>query len=104
MKLIFLILIAFSVFTGLLMELYKKKIRGDKADDGEIFLVSCAFSAFFGIVTYFILDTSAVPDEIVFSPVLILLFAVLIELFQLPACQALWKPIVKKWLGVKTND
>jgi hypothetical protein len=55
-------------------------------------------------VTFFIVDSSAVPDEIVFSPVLILLFAILIELFQLPACQAIWKPLVKKWLGVKTND
>lgn len=37
MKLLLLILIAFSTFTGLLMEVYKKKIRADKADDSEIF-------------------------------------------------------------------
>lgn len=103
MKLLLLILIAFSTFTGLLMEVYKKKIRADKADDSEIFLVSCAFSTFFGFVTYLLITSSALPEELLFSPTLILLFSILIELFQLPACQAIWKPLVKKWIGESKN-
>ena len=46
MKILLLILLAFSVFVGLLMEIYKKKIRKDKADSFEISMVSWAFSVF----------------------------------------------------------
>jgi len=97
MKILLLILIAFSVFVGLLMEFYKKFIRKDKADTTEITSVAWAFSVLFGIVTYLITSDSALPQELVSSPLLILLYSVLIRLFQLPACQALWKPILKNW-------
>ena len=44
MKILMLILIAFSVFVGLVMEIYKKKIRKDKADSHEITMVACPVS------------------------------------------------------------
>lgn len=97
MKILLLILIAFSVFVGLVMEAYKKIVRKDKADTAEITSVAWAFSVLFGIVTYLITSDSALPQELVSSPLLILLYSVLIRLFQLPACQALWKPILKNW-------
>ena len=103
MTILLLILIAFSVFTGLVMEFYKKFIRKDKADSGEISMVSWAFSVFFAIVTFLITSHNALPDELVYTPVLILLYSVLIHLFQLPACQAVWKPILKKWIERKTD-
>ena len=54
MKILMLILIAFSVFVGLVMEIYKKKIRKDKADSHEITMVAWAFSVLFGIITFLI--------------------------------------------------
>ncbi len=103
MKILLLILLAFSVFVGLLMEIYKKKIRKDKAGSFEISMVSWAFSVFFGIVTYLITDGDALPEELVYTPLLILLYSVLIHLFQLPECQAVWKPLLKKWLERKAD-
>ena len=103
MTVLLLILLAFSVFVGLVMEFYKKLIRQDKADSFEITAVAWAFSVLFAIVTYLITNTSALPEELVYSPLLILLYSVLIHLFQLPACQAVWKPILRKWIERRTN-
>ena len=103
MKILLLILLAFSVFVGLVMEFYKKKVRKDKADSFEITMVAWAFSVLFGIVTFMITSAIALPDELKYSPLLILLYAVLIHLFQLPACQAIWKPVLKKWIERKTD-
>ena len=103
MTILLLILLAFSVFTGLVMEFYKKRIRKDKADSSEISMVSWAFSVLFGIVTFLITSRNALPDELVYTPLLILLYSVLIHLFQLPACQAIWKPVLKRWLERKAD-
>ena len=103
MTILLLILLAFSVFTGLVMEFYKKKIRKDRAEWSEISMVSWAFSVLFGIVTYLLTSRNALPEELVYSPLLILLYSVLIHLFQLPACQAVWKPVLKKWIERKTD-
>jgi|GEM_PF-718799 hypothetical protein len=103
MKILFLILLAFSVFVGLVMEFYKKILRKDKADEFEITMVAWAFSVFFAIVTFMITGRGALPEELVYTPLLILLYSVLIRLFQLPACQAIWKPVLKKWIERKMN-
>lgn len=103
MTILLLILLAFSVFVGLVMEFYKKFVRKDKAEYFEILMVSWAFSVLLGIVTYLITSRNALPEELVYSPLLILLYSVLIHLFQLPACQAIWKPILKKWIERKAN-
>ena len=103
MKILLLILIAFSTFTGLVMEFYKKYARKDKASTSEITLVSWAFSVLFGIVSFMITDGNSLPDGMTYSPLLVVLYSVLINLFQLPACQALWKPILKKWFGGLAN-
>ena len=104
MKTLLLILIAFSVFTGMIMELYKKKIRKDKADEHEISMVAWAISVLFGIVTFIITDEQVLPDGVQHTPLLVLLLSVLIYLFQLPACQAVWKPVLKKWIERKAHD
>ncbi|MBP5163219.1 MAG: hypothetical protein ILP16_09635 [Spirochaetales bacterium] len=103
MTILLLILLAFSVFVGLVMEFYKKIIRKDKAGEPEITTVAWAFSVLLGIVTYLITSKSALPEELVYSPLLMLLYSVLIRLFQLPACQAIWKPILKKWIERKAD-
>ena len=103
MTILLLILLAFSVFTGLVMEFYKKRIRQDKADSSEISMVSWAFSVLLGIVTFLITGSNALPDELVYTPLLILLYSVLIHLFQLPACQAIWKPVLRKWIERKAD-
>ena len=98
-----LVLLAFSVFVGLLSELYKKLIRKDKASEYEIKMVAFAFSVVFGSVSFFVLRESALPEGISYTPVVIVLFSVLIYLFQLPACQAVWKPIVKRMVEKKAD-
>ena len=103
MKILLLILIAFSVFVGLVMEFYKKIIRKDKAGEPEITAVAWAFSVLFGIITFFITSDRALPDELIYTPLLILLYSILIHLFQLPACQAIWKPALKKFIERKSD-
>ena len=99
-----LVLLAFSVFVGLLSELYKKVIRKDTASEWEIKMVAFAFSVVFGCVSFFVLGEDALPDGVSYTPFVIVLFSVLIYLFQLPACQAVWKPLVKKLLERKVNN
>ena len=103
MKILLLILIAFSVFVGLVMEFYKKIIRKDKAGEPEITAVAWAFSVLFGIITFYITNDRALPDELIYTPLLILLYSILIHLFQLPACQAIWKPALKKFIERTSN-
>jgi len=100
MKILLLVVIAFSVFVGLVMEFYKRKIRKDKADTSEISMVSWSFSVLFGIVTFMVTPT---PPELTSTWLLALLYSVLIHLFQLPACQAVWKPILRKWIERKAD-
>lgn len=100
MRILLLVVIAFSVFVGLIMEFYKKKVRRDKADTSEISMVSWSFSVLFGIVTFMITPT---PPELKSTWLLALLYSVLIHLFQLPACQAVWKPILRKWIERKAD-
>ncbi len=99
MTILLVILIAFSVFIGLVMEFYKKLVRKDKASGFELTLVAWAFSVLFGIVTFMITDENMIPAGLAYSPMLVVLYSVLINLFQLPACQAIWKPILKRWIG-----
>lgn len=100
MRILLLVVIAFSVFVGLVMEFYKKKVRKDKADTSEISMVSWSFSVLFGIVTFMVTPT---PPELTSTWLLALLYSVLIHLFQLPACQAVWKPILRKWIERKAD-
>lgn len=99
-----LVLLAFSVFVGLLSELYKKVIRKDTATEWEIKMVAFAFSVIFGCLSFLVLGEDALPDGVIYTPFVIVLFSVLIYLFQLPACQAVWKPLVKKLLERKVNN
>ena len=98
-----LVLIAFSVFVGLLSELYKKVIRKDTATEWEIKMVAFAFSVVFGCVSFLVLGEDALPDGVSYTPFVIVLFSVVIYFFQLPACQAVWKPILKKALEKRVN-
>ena len=88
-----LVLIAFAAFIGLLMETYKKVVRNDHAALWEIRLVALILSAAFGYVAFEI-DTFQVAS----SPYLILAYTIIIYLLQLPACQKIWKPLIKKMM------
>lgn len=98
-----IMLLAFALFTGLVVELYKKTIRKDKSSDIENRLVAFALSAVFALVCFFVIAPSGLPDGMSYSPWLIALFTVAIYILQLPACLAFWKPIVKKILEKKTD-
>jgi FlaA1/EpsC-like NDP-sugar epimerase len=99
-----LVLLAFALFVGLVMEFYKKLIRKDKAGAIENRLVAFALSAILATVYFFVVSDSALPDEIRFSYWLIPALTVVIYILQLPACMALWKPVVRKLLEKKLDD
>lgn len=92
------ILLAFAAFLGLVMELYKKSLRGDRAGEHEIKLVALACSAGLAFVTYRVTPASTPVGDLNPTPYLVVLYTVAIYLLQLPACMAFWKPLVKKFL------
>ncbi|MDD4011821.1 MAG: hypothetical protein PHI83_06715 [Sphaerochaetaceae bacterium] len=83
------ILLGFALFVWLAKEPYKKFIRKDRSSILENRLVPFALSAIFGWVCFLVLDASALPEEIRFSPALIVVFTVLVYILQLPACMKL---------------
>ena len=98
------ILLAFAAFLGLVMELYKKSLRCDKASETEIKLVAIACSAILAYVTYQIAPASTPVGDLKATPYLVVLYTVSIYLLQLPACMAFWKPLVKKFMERKADE
>jgi hypothetical protein len=98
------ILLAFAAFLGLVMELYKKSLRRDKASENEIKLVALACSATLGFVTYQVAPASTPVGDLKATPYLVVLYTVAIYLLQLPACMAVWKPLVKKFMERKADE
>jgi heme/copper-type cytochrome/quinol oxidase subunit 4 len=99
-----LVLLAFAFFIGLVMELYKKLIRKNKASDVENRLVAFGLSAVFGLISFLVLDNTAFPDEFKATPLLIVVFTVSIYILQLPACMQVWKPLLKKAVEKKAQQ
>lgn len=93
-----LILFVFAFFIGLVMELYKKKIRKDKAGDWENMGVAFTLSCVFGFLFYRIALTSSFMDAYKSSPLLIIPSVILVYILQRPACMSFWKPLLKKWM------
>jgi hypothetical protein len=98
------ILLAFAAFLGLVMELYKKSLRRDRASENEIKLVALAYSAILAYVTYRVAPVSTPVGELKATPYLVVLYTVAIYLLQLPACMAFWKPLVKKFMERKVDE
>jgi TRAP-type uncharacterized transport system fused permease subunit len=98
------ILLAFAAFLGLVMELYKKSLRRDRASENEIKLVAIACSATLAYVTYQVAPASTPTGELNSTPYLVVLYTVAIYLLQLPACMAFWKPLVKKFMEMKADE
>ena len=99
-----LVLLAFAFFIGLVMELYKKLIRKDKASDIENRLVAFGLSVVFGLVSFLVFDSSAFPDEFRATPWLTVVFTVTIYILQLPACMQVWKPLLKRAVEKKAQQ
>ena len=104
MTTILIILLALSGFLGLLMELYKKTLRRDKAKEWEIRGVALLLSAFLGFVLYKVTAPAFLPDGVYFTPWITVVFTILIYILQLPACMKVWKPIVKDIIERKAKD
>ena len=98
------ILLAFAAFLGLVMELYKKTLRRDKASEHEIKLVALACSALLGYVTFRIVAGTGMDGGLNPTPYLVVLYTVAIYLLQLPACMAFWKPLVRKFMERKVDE
>lgn len=97
------IVLAFAAFLGLAMELYKKTIRKDRAKELEIRAVAFCASAALGYVTFSIVVGSSLDGGLNETPFLIVLYTVVIYLLQLPACMAVWKPLVRQFLEKKVT-
>lgn len=97
------ILLAFAAFLGLVMELYKKTLRKDRAGELEIKAVALCCSALLGYVTYQVASATTPVGELNRTPYLVVLYTIAIYLLQLPACMAFWKPLVKRFMEKKTN-
>jgi len=98
------ILLAFAAFLGLVMELYKKSLRHDKARENEIKLVALAFSTVLAYVTYRVAPASTPAGDLNSTPYLVVLYTVAIYLLQLPACMAFWKPLLKRFMEKKADE
>jgi len=98
------ILLAFAAFLGLVMELYKKSLRSDRATETEIKLIALACSAALAFVTYQVAPASTPVGDLNPTPYLVVLYTVAIYLLQLPACMAFWKPLVKKFMERKADE
>ncbi|WP_422481961.1 hypothetical protein [Pleomorphochaeta sp. DL1XJH-081] len=98
------ILLTFAAFLGLVMELYKKSVRRDRASENEIKLVALACSAALAYVTYQVVPAATPTGELNSTPYLVVLYTIAIYLLQLPACMAFWKPLVKKFMESKVDE
>ena len=98
------ILLAFAAFLGLVMELYKKSLRRDRASENEIKLVALACSALLWYVTFRIVAGTGMDGGLNSTPYLVVLYTIVIYLLQLPACMAFWKPLVKKFMERKADE
>ena len=98
------ILLSFAAFLGLVMELYKKSLRREKAGEHEIKLVALACSTLLAYVTYQVAPASTPAGELNSTPYLVVLYAVAIYLLQLPACMAFWKPLLKRFMEKKADE
>ena len=98
------ILLAFAAFVGLVMELYKITLRKDKAKELEIKTVALCCSALLGFVTYEVATLSSVASELNQTPYLVVLYTITIYLLQLPACMAIWKPLIKRFMEKNINE
>ena len=97
-------LLAFAGFLGLVMELYKKTIRKDLARELEIRVVALCGSLAFGYATFRLVRGTALAEGINDTHFAIVLFAIVIYLLQLPACMAVWKPLVKRFMERKAGE
>jgi hypothetical protein len=97
------ILLAFAAFLGLVMELYKKSLRRDRASENEIKLIALTCSAALAYVTYRVAPASTPAGELNSTPYLVVLYTIAIYLLQLPACMAFWKPLVKRFIQEKAD-
>ena len=93
-----LILFVFAFFIGLVMELYKKKIRKDKAGDWENMGVAFTLSFILGFLFFRIVVTIETINTITTTPLLIIPSSILIYILQRPVCMSFWKPLLKKWI------
>jgi len=104
----FLLIVIFTAivyFIGLVVEIYKKYIRKDKAHVWENRLVAFILSVGFGYVMYKVFPISYMSgtytEPSIFDAVA---YAVAIYVLQLPACLAIWKPLVKEFMARKMKS
>lgn len=94
----------FAAFIGLVMEVYKKKIRKDRAGDWENIIIAFLLSGVFGFISYRIAEATGFITTYGGTPFLIIPFTILIYILQRPVCLSFWKPLLKKWMEKKLDE
>lgn len=89
------IILIYSAFIGLVMEIYKKVIKKDSAKSIEIRIVAFILSVLFSFFTYKILPIEFVFEELENTPFLMIFYTISIYLLQLPSSMKIWKPMIK---------
>lgn len=98
MTILVLMVLSTALATGLVMEVYKKVVRRDRASDWEARLVALVPSALFGFVVWHLVDWPTLSPYLVETPWLVVPCTLVVYILQLPACMRLWKPLLKRWL------
>lgn len=99
-----IILLTFAFFIGLVMEIYKKKIRKDNATNTENKIVAFLLSSVFGFFFYKVSALSLLQIGLKDTPWLMVPYAILIYILQRPVCMSFWKPLLKKWMERKLDE
>lgn len=95
------ILFVFAFFIGLLMELYKKRIRKDKALDWENWIAAFVLSSVAGCIFYGIAMDADAFSALPQTSLMVIPSTLIIYILQRPACMSFWKPLLKKWMRRK---
>lgn len=97
------VMLALAAAIGLFMETYKKVIRKDNAKVWEIRLIAAVLSVLAGVVMWAVVDEAVLSTYLTDTPFLIVPYAVIEYILQLPACMSFWKPILKKYIEKKVE-
>lgn len=96
---------AFIYIVGLIVEIYKKYIRKGNTHNWENRLVAFVFSFGLGYVMYRVFPISSIAGTMTEPSVFdALAYGAAIYVLQLPACLAIWKPLVKEFMARKMKS
>jgi membrane protein YdbS with pleckstrin-like domain len=99
--LIFIVLVIFAIFTGTLVEFFKKVIFKDKTTKGVNIIFALLFSFIFAIVSFFTIDICTLVPGVKMGFGIIVVYTAIIYLLQKPICLKIIKKLFRQFLTKK---